>query len=260
MKYFVVSDIHGHFNELIGALNKAGYDENNLDHKLISLGDMFDRGSESREVYLYLKRLNDEGKAICLKGNHEPMLEGYLDGSITSPFNYYRNGVNETLADLLHRTSPFESWCLIENNIDNPLYSDFGKWIAKARKEINEEYPDLLEWIKNLPYYYETENDIFTHASIDTYAEDWRKPHCEHLGFTDWQALTWDDGSFITKKNPTNKTIVVGHFGTGHLRKMWQIDTKDFDDNSILKTDDNKIFIDGCTILTKTVNVLVVED
>ena len=260
MKYFVVSDIHGHFNELIDALNKAGYDEDNSNHKLISLGDMFDRGSESMEVYLYLKRLNDEGKAICLKGNHEPMLEGYLDSSIICPFNYFKNGLDETLADFLHRTSPFESWCLIEKDINNPSYSDFVTWLSEARKEINKEYPDLLEWIKKLPYYYETENYIFTHASIDTYAKDWHKPHCEKNGFIDWQALTWDDGSFITKKNPTNKTIVVGHFGTGHLRKMWQIDTKDFDDNSILKTDDNKVFIDGCTTLTKRVNVLVVED
>ena len=29
-KYFVVSDIHGFYDELIEALNTAGYDKNNL--------------------------------------------------------------------------------------------------------------------------------------------------------------------------------------------------------------------------------------
>jgi serine/threonine protein phosphatase 1 len=57
MKYFVFSDIHGHYQLLINELKKAGFDINNDNHMLISIGDNFDRGKENIEVYQYLKEL-----------------------------------------------------------------------------------------------------------------------------------------------------------------------------------------------------------
>ena len=60
---FAVSDIHGEYKALLEALEKAGFDENNPNHLLISIGDAFDRGDSSLSVYQYLKRLSD-----CLKG------------------------------------------------------------------------------------------------------------------------------------------------------------------------------------------------
>ena len=65
MKVFCVSDIHGHYTELINCLNKAGYDENNENHLLVVLGDLFDRGTESKKVFNYLYRLSFNNKAIC---------------------------------------------------------------------------------------------------------------------------------------------------------------------------------------------------
>lgn len=256
-KIFVVSDIHGYYLELINALDKAGFDENNDNHLLISLGDMFDRGDESLSVYKYLKELNDKGKAICLKGNHEPMFVEYLKG-FTNPFNFTYNGTNTTLDDFLHRTRAFEMFCL-ENKYEATL-DNFHKFIEEARKEINDEFPELLNWLENLPYYFETENFIFTHASIDTEAKNWRKPKCLYHNKKDWEALTWDNGNFLIKdiKN-TDKTVIVGHFDTGHLRKKWQVDSKDKNDHSILYQP-RKIFIDGCVALTKKINVLVLQD
>ena len=185
-------------------------------------GDAFDRGDSSLAVYEYLKRLSDEGKAIVLKGNHTGFFTGYLDGSIISPFNYMNNGTNETMADFLHQTAPFESWCLLGKDISVPTIGDFANWLSYARQEINEEYPELLEWLKTRPYYYETENYIFTHGAIDTEAKDWHEPHCERYHFTDWEALMWDDGSFFGKElKNTDKTVVIGHFGTHHLRDKY---------------------------------------
>lgn len=262
-KLFVVSDIHGYFNELIEALNKAGYDENNDNHLLISIGDEFDRGGQSLDVYKYLKRLSDEGKAIALKGNHSCFLTDYLDGSNLSAFNYYNNGTDETLADFLHQTSPFETWCLIYQNIDEPTFGDFAEWISQARKEINNEYPELLGWLLSRPYYYETENYIFTHGGIDTNVHDWHYPHCEKYHFVDWEALMWDDGSFFGKNiTNTNKTIVIGHFGTNHLRNKYNIGIKEGESPfDILIRDDGKVIaIDATTCVSKKVNVLVIED
>lgn len=255
-KIYVVSDIHGHYTELVRDLKEKGYDENNESHLLIVCGDIFDRGNENLEVYKYLKALSDNEKAIVIAGNHNKFLVEYLDGTCVSPFNYMKNGTNETLADFLHETSPFETWCLF--NEKTPTFGTFATWLEIARKEINEEYPELLSWLKKLPRYYETEKYIFAHASLDLKSENWRKPHCFKWDLTGWDALDFDDGNFILKNNNTGKNIVVGHFDTGHLREIHKLG--DYNDHSILKTNDNKIFIDGCVALTKKFNVYVIEN
>lgn len=259
---FAVSDIHGEYEALKISLHNAGFDENNENHLLISLGDEFDRGNGSLDVYEYLKRLSDKGRAIVLKGNHTLMFIQYLNGSVISPFNYIYNGTNETLADFLHQTAPFESWCMLDKKIEHPTNGDFAEWLEGARKQINEEYPELLEWLNTRPYYYETKNYIFTHGAIDTKAEDWHNPKCVRHGWTDWLALVWDDGTFFGKEiNNTDKTVVIGHFGTERLRKMYDIPhTKDnkFD---ILKREDGRVIaIDGTSSYTHKINVLVIED
>ena len=104
-KIFAVSDIHGDYDALISSLEEAGYDENNPEHLLISLGDGFDRGERSADVYEYLKRLSDENKAIVLKGNHTMMFIDYLNGTSLDPFNYYRNGEERSHEDIAEWSS-----------------------------------------------------------------------------------------------------------------------------------------------------------
>lgn len=250
-KIFVVSDVHGNYGALAKSLMEKGYEETKRNNLLIVCGDLFDRGRESLEVYTQLKRLSDEKKAIIVRGNHDDMFIDYLTGKCITPFNYYRNGTRETFADFMHQTAPFETWCIYKN-IEIPTYLDFADWLEIARQQINEEYPELLPWLQKLPYYYETKNYIFTHGAIDTEIVDW------HLG--NWKKLVWDDGSFFNKPiENTNKTVVIGHFSTRHLREKYNINDNGGDD--ILYRDDNKVIaIDTCTILTNKVNVLVVKD
>ena len=255
-KIFFISDIHSFYKEMINALQKAGFDENNENHLLVVLGDVFDRGENSIEVYEYLKELTDKGKAIVTSGNHHKFLIDFLQGSY-NPFNYLHNGTSTTIGDFWHRTSPFESWCMLDEDCDFTQES-YARWVNICRKDIMEEYPELLDWLKNMPRYFESKNYIGVHASIDTNVEDWHFPHFERYGLVDWNALEFDDGNFINKPNKTGKTIVAGHFDTGHLRKMHNLG--DYNDHSILKTEDGKVFIDGCVALTHNVNVYVVED
>lgn len=258
MKIFAISDVHGHFKEMIEALNEAGYDPNNDNHLLISCGDNFDRGEGSERAYEWLKGLKN---AVMLKGNHEVMLEDYLTGKNVSPFNYLHNGTDKTLDAFLGRTSSFVSWCLLEGGVKEPTYADFARFIESARKDINKDYPDLLNWLKNMPYYYETKHYIFTHGAIDTTVEDWHYPKATRYKFRGWEALIWNDGSFFGEdiKN-TDKTVVIGHFHTRHLREMYNVkDNKNLDD-ILVRKGKQIIAIDGCTVLSKKVNVLVVED
>lgn len=259
-KLFVVSDVHGHYYEMIDALEQAGFDENNENHLLISCGDEFDRGEHSLAVYTYFRRLESINKAVILKGNHSMFFIDYLNGKNVSPFNYLYNGTNETLADFLMQTRPFETWCAL-GGLTEPTYGDFATWITAAKLDLKEWYPDLLEWLETRPYYYETNNYIFTHGAIDGQCEDWHFPKKDLMGrFMDWDACMWDDGSFFGSEiKNTNKTVVVGHFGTAHLRSMYSIESDD--PHSILTREDGRVIaIDTTTKLSKRVNVLVIED
>ena len=204
-----------------------------------------------------MKELWDNKRAVIIKGNHEQMFIDYLEGNNISPFNYIRNGLDETFAEFLHCTKPFETWCILEDK-KNPTYGDFAEWVGHAREEINNEYPELLPWLKSLPYYFETEDYIFTHGAIDTEVEDWKKPMIERHGKTGWEALTWDDGSFFGKEiNNTEKTVVIGHFGTNHLRKMYNLYER-YDENNynILIRDDGRVIaLDSTVVVSKKLNL-----
>ena len=253
---YVTSDIHGHFKELFGTLGNMGFSRDNKEDVLVVCGDMFDRGRESLLVYEFLKDLYDRKKAVIIRGNHENMLIDYLDGTCISPFNYLHNGMDETFAEFLHCTKPFESWCAVED-IKNPTYGDFAEWLQGAVSEINEAYPELLPWLKSLPYYFETEHFIFTHGGIDTDVENWKEPRCTKFGKTGWEALVWDDGSFFGKdiKN-TDKRVFIGHFGTAHLRQMYNLDTSlDEDAHDTLSRDDFRVVaLDSTVVVSKRLN------
>lgn len=251
-KIFITADEHGDYNAIKEAEKEAGYDETNPNHFRISLGDCFDRQTDSLAIYKYYKRLCDEGKMVIVNSNHFPFLTDYLDGTSITPYNYIRNGVNETLADFLHETRPFETWCLF-NNISEPTYGDFAKWIGIARSEINEEYPELLPWLKSLPYFYETKSYIFTHGGIDGMCEDWKRPP------EGWERWTWaKPEDFFNPIMNTDKKVVVGHINCGLIRSLIG---KDENDNSTFEREDKRVIcLDACTIVSHKVNMLVIED
>lgn len=121
------------------------------------------------------------------------------------------------------------------------------------QKDINKEYPELLPWIKSLPYYYETDNYIFTHGMIDGQCFDWHNPNIS------WYECTWaKPEDFNNSIVNTDKKVVVGHINCGLLRSLYGYDEND---NSIFERPDGKVIgLDTCTVLTHKVNVLVLED
>lgn len=277
---YVVSDCHGFYDELINSLNKSGYDENSKDNLLIDCGDFFDRGTQSLEIYKYYKKLSDEGKAIILRGNHQAMMIEFLEGKDCS-FNFLHNGLNNTIDSFLGDTSSWHTFYMYVTEMKDkapliygdrvlPILEDTGAVPSEiifsifeeyAREKINKDYPELLKWLQERPYYYETKNYIFTHASIDGRCKDWHKPeYSRHSFWTPWECSTWDDGSFYEKEIlNTDKTVVVGHYHTDGIREKFNIKTSGT--NSILKSEDGKkIFIDTCTPLTHRVNVLTIEN
>lgn len=267
MKYFCISDIHAHYTEAFNALSDAGFDYDNDNHKLIVVGDITDRGPEALEVLEWLKELTDKDKAIVLKGNHDNFLIKFFKND-NILFDWENNGLNTTIDDLDHRTNSFQTYCLL---FDKPFdYETFCEWQRVTSATIQKEYPWIRKWMESFPDYYETKNYIFTHGIIDCRGDnDWHSSNMSKYHYHGWAANRWvspEDYLYFTNK--TNKHLVVGHLNASLMRYVFENKTTEgyeykeyYPDNEIYYNKDiDTYFLDTCTIATKKVNVLVIED
>ena len=109
--YYVIGDVHG----------KAGMLEDLLktwDGKtqLLFLGDLIDRGEDSRRVLEMVKDLVDNEGAICLSGNHEYMFLTWLDNPEESYDHYphhYDDSDHNFLQDCLAKLKTYTRGFLI---------------------------------------------------------------------------------------------------------------------------------------------------
>ena len=75
MKYYVTSDVHGFYTPLREALTNAGYFDDDVPHKLLIAGDLFDRGGEATALQDFILDLMDRDAVILIRGNHEDLYE-----------------------------------------------------------------------------------------------------------------------------------------------------------------------------------------
>jgi serine/threonine protein phosphatase 1 len=80
-RIYAVGDIHGRADLLIETIARIEDDVGRrpIQHAVeVYLGDYIDRGSDSKRVIDLLAARLVENRAVCLRGNHEAMLEGFL--------------------------------------------------------------------------------------------------------------------------------------------------------------------------------------
>ena len=80
-RLYVIGDIHGRLDlldQLIEAIRRD-VDEHGNDSLTVTLGDYIDRGPNSRGVIERLLANPFPGRFVALKGNHEALLESFLD-------------------------------------------------------------------------------------------------------------------------------------------------------------------------------------
>lgn len=237
MKLFAISDIHGHATILKHALQNAGFDPKDPSHLLICCGDCFDRGVENRAVLEYLQKIPNK---VLIRGNHEDMLENAMErGSISSV--EVRNGTVNTIEEF------------------------FGADSISANGKLS---PDpairaqLERFIHSMVDYFETEHYVFTHGWIPLHYEwgefrirkDWRTASLsawERARFTGWNQ------TYQQKMTLPDKTIVCGHRGAYYGNQFDPDRSPHCHDPFYGK---QVIAIDGLTIVSGQVNVLVVED
>ena len=237
-KLFAVSDIHGHYTELMRALADAGFDENNEDHIFLSCGDLFDRGKENTEVYDFVRRLD---RKILIKGNHEDMLCEILASGETTE-RETGNGTYITLRQMLGESSVDAN-----GHIDTVLY-------AEKIKEIN-------EFVASMYDYYEVGEYIFTHGWLPIVFEgrypsvdkNWRNASREAWDYA--HTLEWHQ-LYDVKALLDGKIIVCGH------RPSWlgyMFDEMRENDCCDIFFGNGMIAIDAGTVRYGRVNVFVLD-
>jgi|ERR1035437_2661672 serine/threonine protein phosphatase 1 len=84
-RVFAISDIHGNADKLKSVLIESGLTDSDLnwldnDNHLVVLGDLIDRGPDSKGVVNILDQLRSTRSVTRLLGNHEDMLINGLNG------------------------------------------------------------------------------------------------------------------------------------------------------------------------------------
>ena len=235
MKYFVISDIHAHFNAMISALKNKNFNPDKNNNHLLVLGDLFDRGNQAKEVLEYLYPLSKKNKATIILGNHDSFLLEFLNGDNSNVmFNAYYNGFGATLYSL-------SGIKLNSNNIN------------KIRDVIEEKYPYLKEWLDSFPLYLELDKYIFVHGGIDGSINNWQERLNKHDFIWSYEnELPPVQGKIVVaghKRIPTIKYKNVDYY------KLFRRKPEAFD---ILYLD-NKILIDRFVEVSNELNVLILE-
>ena len=222
-QFFVVGDVHGKFGLLRDLLRKWDKER----QQLIFIGDLIDRGEDSKSCLELVTQLVREEGAVCLTGNHEWMFLRYLDDPVERYGHYQRNGGDTTINSLLGR--PLDA-------LVDPV---------KDAHAILAQYAELIEEIRNFPYLYETEHDFFVHAGLDLSLEDVRE--------TPAYDKVWLRQPFHQGKNHSGKRIVFGHTPTKYLFES-PVYT-----NQVWLTEDGKIGIDGGAVYGGVLHGLVLN-
>ena len=101
MKYYVVSDIHGFYSTFRSALTASGFFDDIEPHKLVLLGDLFDRGHEAMELQNFVLELMDKDEVVLVRGNHEDLFVDLvtIDGGVAYK-HHKHNGTYDTALQL----------------------------------------------------------------------------------------------------------------------------------------------------------------
>lgn len=249
-KYFVASDVHSFFDELMVALNEKGFEKDNKDHILCVCGDLFDRGTQPRQLFEFVKELQAQNRLVYVRGNHEDLLFDCMNeikcGKIPGSHHFHNKTV-ETICRICGQSE----WIVY-----NPTWKD----------KIFELMQPVLDFISdNCVDYAEIGDCVLVHGWVPLLM-DFRDGTSE-----DWERARWANG-MEKWKNPVcrvpGKTVICGHwhcsYGWSHIRQ----ERKEFPDKNRKDwkksfepfVDDGIMAIDACTAYSGLCNVIVIED
>lgn len=263
MKYFVVSDVHGYYTKMREALAAKGYDKDNPEHVIISLGDIFDRGDEPYEMLMFFNSIPRDRK-ILVRGNHEDCLD---DALVRHDFKAHdhHNGTDATVKLLYQHEHPEEAGQIV------PTF-DMCEWLLK--------WEPYKQYVSEMQDYAIVGKYIFVHGWLpDVF---WCRnlkgdiEYLEKMDWTDWRDARWTNGmrAWHNGFRVDGYTVVCGHWHTSWGNSRYHHSGVEFinpnydyaADNVVPYEnfnpfiDEGIIAIDACTAYSGQVNVFTFED
>ena len=149
----IISDIHGCSLEFQALLRIAGL--NRSEDRLVILGDLFDRGHHSYEVFRSVRKLKAEmgERFIFVRGNHDQFLLDFVRDRSAMSVWAYNGGVRTAESFEAHGMLLSEPAAFIEAA---PLYYETEQWIGVhtgLKSEIpSENDPEVLMWDRSVAH------------------------------------------------------------------------------------------------------------
>ncbi|EIR5698127.1 serine/threonine protein phosphatase [Listeria monocytogenes] len=220
---FAVGDVNGEITLLDELLENWDKEQ----ERLLFVGDLIDRGENPAAVLRRVKALADQTGAIVLKGNHEQMLLDFLENPSGKMHYYLSQGGMETIQSL------------IADSLDKKMTPE------GLAERVKEEAAELIDFIRNLPLYYEEGKYVFVHAGVDLTKKDWHD--------TEERDFFWIREPFLFGQNKTGKVFIFGHTPVQNLH---------IDESSGIwvSEDKTRLDIDGGAVFGGELHGVVVEE
>ncbi len=192
MRLYAIGDVHGLDAELADMHDRIAADLAERpapDHRVIHVGDYVDRGPDSAGVVARLARLTaEDGHVVCLRGNHDALLTGFLDEPAKSGQMWLDNGGDATLRS--YGVTPGRSFL-------------GGYDFAKLSRQFAEKIPAAdRAFLEGLPVAARLGDYFFCHAGI--------RPGVP-LDRQDENDLIWIREEFLWDERDHGVVVVHGH-------------------------------------------------
>jgi serine/threonine protein phosphatase 1 len=189
--YYAIGDVHCELQKLDDLLRSIREDavRRKAPHRIVFLGDLIDRGPDSRRcVERAMSLMQDEGAAI-IRGNHEElMLHAFDRDESIGLYHWATNGGDETIASYERVNGARDHW----------------------REAID---PDHVKWLRTLPsmLHDEERRIAFVHGGIDPKTF----PECtDEIRLWTRSRKFFDVRRWPSRPELTNLLVVHGHTPT----------------------------------------------
>lgn len=222
------------------ALDEAGFDPNDENSWLISLGDEMDRGPDPEKVINYLMSLP---RAIFVKGNHTTLMEQLINRGYPCSHDLHNGTMQSVMSLAPNAKTQLEAFAVAYEKTKPFFDREIDYLELKEHIFVHSFIP--LKSLDGLPKYY-------TRKRKFEFDPDWRHAHA-----SEWEEARWGNPFQLAKDGfLPDKTLVFGHWGVYDQRP------RDYEGEDLFDIiyGDGYIGIDATTALSGQVNVLVLED
>jgi serine/threonine protein phosphatase 1 len=189
-RFYAIGDIHGRLDLLDALLRQIDEDDRTrppAKTKLVILGDLMDRGMESRGVIERMMQLDQASdNIIFIFGNHEELMIRAWEGERNIMATFNRAGGRETLLSYGISREQYEAW-------------DLGEIMHALQEAVP---VDHIRFLKGFRNYYKAGDYLFVHAGI--------RPGIDLEDQTS-EDMRWIRGGFLDSDEDLGMMVIHGH-------------------------------------------------